>query len=381
MTHFMADKLTFDAAPRRSPEGYLAVRARAARSGVYDYLGREVDPSGAKFKSDQVVKVYRPESEVFSDASVRSFLMKPVTDDHPSVAVTSDNHSKFSKGVISKAMRDGDHLAFDLVFWDAETIRKIEAGKRELSNGYGVDLDFTSGTTPDGKAYDAIQRNIVGNHVAVVDAGRAGPSCAIGMCDAIPAEEINRFLVNKDTKRMKTILIDGNSVEVSDAAEIAIKNLVTKLSDAETKLKGAEKKADEDEEAKKAKDAAIATKDKEIADLKASLEAAQSPAALDAAIKDREAVVVKAKAIMGDKFATDGKSTAEIRKAVVDAKLADVAKDWTPAQIDASFAALSVDVKADPLRKAVADGAGQTDDAAKVAYEKMLADMYAGTVK
>lgn len=355
MTHFMADKLTFDE-PKRSKEGYLAVRARSARAGIYDYLGREVDPSGTKFKPDQTVKVYRPQDEVFSDSAVRSFIMRPVTDDHPSEAVTASNWRDHARGTVAGAVRDGDHIAFDLVFWDADTIRKIESGKRELSNGYAVDLDFTAGTTPEGEAYDAVQKNIVGNHVALVQAGRAGSSCAIGACDAIPTDEINRILVNGDTKPMKTILIDGNSVEVSDAAEIAVKGLMTKLADAEKKLTEAEEKAKKEAEEKDAKDAAIATKDSEITDLKAKLAAAESPAALDAALKDREAVVSKARAILGDKLVVDGKTTAEIRKQVVDAKLGDTAKDWTDAQVDASFAALSVDVKIDPIRATVANG-------------------------
>lgn len=155
---------------------------------------------------------------------------------------------------------------------------------------------------------------------------------------------------------MKTILIDGNSVEVSDAAEIAVKGLMAKLADAEKKLTEAEEKAKQEAEEKDAKDAAIATKDAEITDLKAKLAAAESPAALDAALKDREAVVSKARAILGDKLVVDGKTTAEIRKQVVDAKLGDTAKDWTDAQVDASFAALSVDVKIDPIRTTVANG-------------------------
>jgi hypothetical protein len=77
-----ADRLTIGDR-RRTKEGYLAVRARAARAGIYDYLGREVDPEGKHFRTDQVVKVYRPETEVFAKDSVHSFMLKPITDNHP----------------------------------------------------------------------------------------------------------------------------------------------------------------------------------------------------------------------------------------------------------------------------------------------------------
>jgi hypothetical protein len=63
---------------------------------------------------------------------------------------------------------------------DKATIADVEGGKRELSNGYASLIDFTPGETVNGQHYDAVQRQIRGNHVAVVDKGRAGPMCRIG---------------------------------------------------------------------------------------------------------------------------------------------------------------------------------------------------------
>jgi hypothetical protein len=130
-----ADSLQFDH-PRKTADGYLVVRARASRSGIYDYLGKEIDPEGKTFAADQVVKVYRSEAEVFAQDSVASFLMKPVTNDHPSQPVTAENWRDHAKGVVGKALRDGDFLAFDIVLMDKATIVDVESGKRELSNGY-----------------------------------------------------------------------------------------------------------------------------------------------------------------------------------------------------------------------------------------------------
>jgi hypothetical protein len=70
------------------------------------------------------VKVYRSEDEVFAQGQhVASFLMKPVTNDHPTQPVTADNWRDHAKGVVGKALRDGEYLAFDIVLMDKATIK------------------------------------------------------------------------------------------------------------------------------------------------------------------------------------------------------------------------------------------------------------------
>jgi len=237
----LTDKLTIDA-PKRTKEGYMAVHARAARAGIYDYMGYEVDPEGKTFNANDVVKVYRPPEVVFDAANMRSFVMRPITNDHPSEAVTADNWTDLAKGVIVGAVKDGDYLGFDLAFFDADTIRDIDSGKRELSNGYQADLVFGDGVTPSGEAYHAIQTSQTGNHVALVGKGRAGSACAIGVCDAMSETTINSFLVNLGDADMTTkpvkITIDGAShtVELSDAAAILVGQMQTALDRQATEL-------------------------------------------------------------------------------------------------------------------------------------------------
>lgn len=375
----LTDRLTFDA-PKRTPEGYMAVRAKSARVGIQEYLGREVDPTGTKFRPNDVVSVYRPEDEVMSEKSVRSFIMKPITNDHPTEAVNADNHSRLSKGVVAKAMRDGDHLAFDLVFFDAATIADIDAGKRELSNGYSVDLSIEDGVTPDGKAYQAIQRNIVGNHVALVDKGRAGPDCAIGICDAITVEDFRTIVrdnVIGDDKPMKTILVDGHSVEVSDAAEIAIAGLNAKLTAATadiTRLTADKAAADTQIATLTTKSA---TADAEIVTLKKQIEDGKiTPAMLrDAAAKFAKTVEIgKALGVT----VTDAMDEAAIQKAAVVAKLGKLADGWTDAQIATSFATLAAAVP-DTFAEALKTTDGKTVDLADQhkAYDASVANLNA----
>jgi hypothetical protein len=69
---------------------------------------------------------------------------------------------------------DGDHVAGRMVVHDEPTIAAMKAGKRQVSCGYECDLVEEPGVAPDGQRFDAYQTNIVYNHVAIVDVGRAG---------------------------------------------------------------------------------------------------------------------------------------------------------------------------------------------------------------
>lgn len=173
--------IVFDAMPlgtsrRRTGDGYLLAQAHAARVGIQTYLGGEVGKPGAG-----IVRVYRPEAEVFDGASMASFGNKPITVGHPPETVNAATWRKYAVGFVGgEVARDGDRIAVPLMFTDADAIRQLDAGVAELSAGYSTDLDWTAGTTPQGEAYDAVQRVIRINHVALVPQGRAGASVRVG---------------------------------------------------------------------------------------------------------------------------------------------------------------------------------------------------------
>lgn len=338
--------------PVRTKDGYLAVRARAARAGVYQYLGAEVDPSGSRFKASDVVNVYRPEAEVFDKASVGSFFAKPITDNHPREAVTSTNWRDHARGVNMGAMRDGEYLAFDLVLMDSNLVADVDGGKRELSNGYACDLAFEDGTAPDGTPYQAVQRNIRGNHIAVVDRGRAGSECRIASdkfasCDANPAA-VAAISTQETTMKIR---IGDAEVDATngEAVRIAVDGLNSKFKALETQVGSLTADLT-------TASTSVQTKDGEIAALKQQLADATDPAKVAARDAARAAVVDAAKALV-PAIVTDGKSDADIRKEAVIAKLGDSFKDAADAMIEGAFAALTKDATpADPLRKALGDG-------------------------
>ena len=124
-----------------------------------------------------MISVRRPAEEVFAPACLASFEGMPVTDGHPSApeGVTAENSRFLQKGHAHNVRRgaapEDDLLLADLIITEPHLIGEILDGKREISCGYNYVLCREGG--------EYLQREIRGNHVAVVDAGRAGPRVSI----------------------------------------------------------------------------------------------------------------------------------------------------------------------------------------------------------
>ena len=366
-----------DAAPiagtRRTADGYLVAEVRTARTGIQDYAGFEVG------KPDMpIVKVYRPADQVFSKDSMGSYAHKPVTNDHPAEAVSATNWKDLAVGQIGdEVARDGEFVRIPLVVMDAAAIKLVEDGKRELSAGYVCDLAWEAGVTPDGQAYDAIQKDIRINHVAIVQNGRAGSKARIGdgaiSWGAAPVTNDQQPEKEK-IMTLKTVTVDGIPVEVTDQGATVIGTLQSRLADANTKFADAERAH---QTAIAAKDAELAKKDAEIDALKAKV---LDEKALDAKVQARADLISLAGRIAKD-VKTEGLTDAEIRKAVVVAKVGDaVIKDKPEAYIDARFDILADEAKAtaDPVRGALMnrDTTIKPTDNGQAAYEQRLADAW-----
>jgi hypothetical protein len=387
-----------DAKIRDTADGYMVATPRVARTGIQLYYGSELGLTGDDAK--KIVRVYRPEEEVFNTDSLSTFAYKPVTDDHPPVAVNSKNWDQYSKGQMGgEIARDGDFVRVPMAVMDSKTIQKVKGGKSELSVGYDANIVFGAATTPDGKQYDAKQTGIAVNHLAIVDAARGGAKLRIG--DAIENPPVGQttsllFVPPPQSQRdstpkevyMKIVMIDGISVnvETEQGGQIIdrhIAQLKTTATDAQTKLAAAETQVST--LTKQVSDATaqhatvVSQKDAEIATLKKQVEDSKvTPAMIDAMVKDRADVAGKARALVGDKLVVDGKSVSEIQRQVVDAKLGDTAKGWTDEQVKVSFDTLTAGVKAvdRAVSTAVSDTArafstpAQVSDNAKVLAER-----------
>ncbi|TPK42298.1 MULTISPECIES: DUF2213 domain-containing protein [unclassified Mesorhizobium] len=349
------------AGTRQTADGYLVATARAVRTGIQLYAGHEVG------KPDQkVVRVYRAADQVFSQDSLQSFSHAPITVDHPDEEVTADNWKALSVGEVSTAAKqDGQWVMLPLILKDAAAIKSVIDGKRELSAGYTCELDFTPGVTADGEAFDAQQRGIKINHLALVDRARAGSKARIGdgvgPWGAAPISTTDKETITM-SDALRTVVVDGLSVTTTDQGAQAISKLLADLQSSAAKLADAETKHQ----------TALAAKDADLAKAHAERDAAiakvLSDADLDKRVAARADLITKAKAIAKD-IKTDGLSDGAIRKAAVTAALGDAAvKDKADAYIDARFDILVEDAAkkiggADPFRQVVQNGL-QTNDAA-----------------
>ncbi|WMT85577.1 DUF2213 domain-containing protein [Pelagibacterium sp. 26DY04] len=367
------DAVTVAGKPRRTADGYLIAEAKCVRTGIQLYTGDEVGRPDLN-----VVRVYRGPDEVFAQDSLQSFSHAPVTVDHPSEQVTADNWRQLSVGEVSTAAKqDGEWVMLPLILKDAAAINAVEAGKRELSAGYLCELDWTPGVTADGQPFDAQQRSIKINHLALVDRARAGSQARIGdEAGKWGAAPIHDATPEKETPmNLKTVTVDGIPVEVTDQGATVIATLQQRLADAAKKATEADTAH---AAALAAKDKEIATKDAEIDDLKAKV---VDGAALDKLVADRAALVTVATKIAKD-VKTDGLSDADIRKAVVTAKLGDAAvKDKSADYISARFDILAEDAgkeTTDTFRETLRSGI-QSNDSAMAdedkAYAASIADL------
>jgi hypothetical protein len=357
------------AGTRRTGDGYLVAEAKAVRTGIQLYLGDEVGKPDMK-----VVRVYRPAEEVFADASLQSFTHAPVTVNHPKDAVNAANWKDLAVGEVSTAAKkDGDWVWLPLILKDAAAISDVVAGKRELSAGYECSLDWTAGTTDDGQQFDAVQRNIKINHLAIVDAARAGSQARIGdiaiSWGAAPISTTDKETVDM-TEALRTVVVDGLSVQTTDQGAQAIAKLIKDLESSAAKF------IDADTTHK----AAIAAKDEEIGSLKAEnqklKDAAPKPEDLDKLVADRSALVTVIKAI-DSKIEIKG-SDADLRRAAVKSKLGDeMVKDASDAEISGMFKAIAKDVKpVDSFAAVVKDGLKPNDPTnVNTAHASMVSDM------
>lgn len=154
--------------PVRTPAGYLRVDAYLTRAGVFKYQ----DSSG------KVYRELRHPDDVFAPESLATLPGVPVTNEHPAPAkLDSKNAKRYQAGSVGDHVEitDDKKIKARLAITDSELIQDIDDGTRqEISCGYTCDVDPENGTY-EGEPYDARQRNIVYNHVAVVEKGRAGP--------------------------------------------------------------------------------------------------------------------------------------------------------------------------------------------------------------
>ena len=158
--------------------GYFEVESNPiSQVGVYPYSGAQL---GRTDQPDKIFQVYRPSEELSDPDTMDSFRLVPVIDEHVMLGEgATPAEDKGVHGVIGdKVTFVGDTLRANVKIFSKTLAQKIKAGKTQLSLGYRAVYDFTPGVYK-GQAYDAVQRKLRGNHIALVENGRMGPGVRV----------------------------------------------------------------------------------------------------------------------------------------------------------------------------------------------------------
>ncbi|MBX9595521.1 MAG: DUF2213 domain-containing protein, partial [Roseomonas sp.] len=174
-------ELALDRASVRSYDkaGHLNVAmSNISKANVCPYYGREIpgcDVLG--LDPDRIYRLLRDPAEL--EKAALTFTGKPLLLLHrPQMA--GDHDREITIGAIGTAEWVAPYLRAPLSIWDAEGILAVESGaQQELSSGYFYRAVMEPGTH-EGEAYDGRMVDIVGNHVAIVAAGRAGADVVVG---------------------------------------------------------------------------------------------------------------------------------------------------------------------------------------------------------
>lgn len=158
--------------------GFMEVRGNPiSKVGVFDYLGSEIP--GAD-EPDRVYKVYRPAEELARQETIDSFKLMPFIDEHEILGKAGmPAERKGMQGTLGEQIYfDAPYLRGNIKIHSSAAQSLIKAGKVELSPCYGCDWVKGDGSF-EGQPYQYTQRNIMGNHLALVEEGRTGPDVAV----------------------------------------------------------------------------------------------------------------------------------------------------------------------------------------------------------
>ena len=359
----------YDVAPidkyELTPEGYLRCWSTIARTGVQMYT----DSDGS------IRREYRPETEVASPESLASFAGKAITLEHPPVLLDSANTKDYQIGFSgTEVVYDNGFVRAVMTITDQDAIERIMRGDaKEVSAGYRVNYDSTPGVTESGENYDGVQTGILGNHIAVVRRGRAGPQVKLHL-DRLDAADPSLITPIEEPSVTAKVNFDGAEFEVTESVALAItkEREDAKMSYEDMKKmydgmmsKASEMKEEMDAMQKEMKgkcDSAEGRADalaEEVESLKADLEAAKQ-VNVDSLVDERIALIDKARPSLDSAFDFAGKSVREIMEASIkavrsDADLSDRSDDYVTAMFDTlAEAGARDDSSTSELRQAVA---------------------------
>lgn len=195
----------------RTDDGRLHCSANFCRDGILEYR----TPDG------NVRRELRLPEE--NEKAIESFKHLPISIEHPPGLLDSSSYKQYAVGMTDgEVVYQAPFVAGKVSLFDSEAIDYVDSGKkREVSLGYKCDIEKKTGTW-NGEKYDAIQRNIRANHLALTAKGRAGEKVGLRLdslddADVAFEQPNSDYVVSGAKTKMATIRLDG--VEYSDIPE------------------------------------------------------------------------------------------------------------------------------------------------------------------
>lgn len=193
--------------------GYMTVLGNPiSKEGVFDYLGSQIP--GYPGNPDDIVKVFRPGEELARQETIDSFKLMPFIDEHNWLGVEG-----IDAGTLPLTGTTGENVYYEAPYLKANLrvfsqtlLEALNAGKVQLSPGYLYDYDYAPGAW-NGINYSYVQRNLRGNHLALVQTGRTGSDVAV-MDSAILTDEAQ-------TMTLEELIAAINALSPEDKAKLA----------------------------------------------------------------------------------------------------------------------------------------------------------------
>jgi hypothetical protein len=307
-----------------------------SKATVNPYYGREI-PGAHELGLDpeRVYKLYRDPVELAKSAP--TFARLQLLDTHVAVSADDPKRENWVGSLGSDVRFEHPYLKASLTVHDQSAIDNILAKKTaQLSSSYRYRADMSPGVSPEGVDYDGVMRDIIGNHVALVREGRAGPDVFVNDSLPLGLSNMSRFAtilavaasalaLDEAQKRTLELALDKKAKdEENDIDEGAVDEREAACDEREESMDSAEAKADEKKEGevargdrKKARDSRKAARDKRASDRKAKDEAEKKAA--DEEKKEAESHGT------GGRKAADSVSVVQATKLATDAAIAAVA--------------------------------------------------------
>ncbi len=302
------------------PSGAVRLTGELTRSGVFEYTR----PSG------EVVREYRPADEVAKADALATIEDLPVTVGHPKSGVSGATLDAVAAGHVRSPVAyeaDGATLVRGtLTITKSDARTGVASGKlTETSMGYDCRVENVPGTAPNGQRYDAIQRDLVYNHVAILPPGGA---------------RLGTRLDGAENDRVLRLDAAGN--QVTDTERTIVKIKVKKIDGKEVEFEQHSPEHFSHVEAER--DAAAARADALDAEVKSFRE--------DAAKAVRADLEKVAGSVLGKEFKADGKSDRDVKAAVIGARFPTIKLDgkddaYVSAMFDAALASAPVKARKD----------------------------------